>query len=107
MEHVTFPGIILDELDRLAKTDSEFVERIRPRLPSTQALHDLLNASFYASLEREEGRALRFVLGFISKECLVSQSGTNPYRVPIFFDMPRPVIVSEIVKLAPAIDHRQ
>ena len=107
MKHVTFPDIILDELDRLVKTSTELVERIRPLLPSTQALHDFLNASFYASLEREEGRALRFVLGFTSREHPVPQSGTNPYWSPIFFGTPRPVTVTEIVKLAPAIDDRQ
>lgn len=107
MEQVTFPGIILEELDRLGKTNTEFVKRIRPLLPSTQALHDLLNASFYASLEREKGRALRFVLGFASREHPIPQSVTNPYWSPIFFDTPRPVAVPEIMKLAPAIDDRQ
>ena len=107
MQQVTFPGIILKELDHLGKTNTEFIERIRPLLPSTQALHALLNASFYASIEREEGRALRFVLGFASRDRPVPPSGTNPYWSPIFFDTPRPVTVPEIIKLAPAIDDRQ
>jgi hypothetical protein len=73
-----------------------------PDLPDADNLRRILTAAFVASLEREEGRALRFVLccapaGGPVKDGL---GGTVPV-VPL--DVPRPLTVAAIRSLAPAV----
>lgn len=73
-----------------------------PELPDADNLRRILTAAFVASLEREEGRALRFVLccspaGGDIKDGL---GGTVPV-VPL--DLPRPLSVAAIRSLAPAV----
>ncbi len=74
-----------------------------PPLPSPADLRRILETAFFASLEREEGRPLRFVL-CCSPDVDVVRDGfgeTVPF-VPL--EMPRPLNVGSIRSLAPAVN---
>jgi hypothetical protein len=74
-----------------------------PPLPSPGDLKCILEAAFFASLEREEGRALRFVL-CCAPEHDVVRDGLGE-RVPIVpLATPRPLTVESIRSLAPAVN---
>jgi len=64
-------------------------------IPTVEQLAALVQTAFWASLEREEGRALHFKVGFV-------RPGAGDERA-IAFDSPRPYDVRELTKLAPAV----
>jgi hypothetical protein len=73
-----------------------------PDLPDGDNLRRILTAAFVASLEREEGRPLRFVLCCAPAEIPVKDGLGGP--VPIVpLDLPRPLTVAAIRSLAPAV----
>lgn len=73
-----------------------------PPLPSPEDLRKILATAFFASLEREEGRRLRFVL-CCSPDVDVVRDGFGE-TVPIVpLDVPRPLSVGSIRSLAPAV----
>ena len=74
----------------------------RRRLPDAEDLRRILSAAFFASLEREEGRPLRFVLCCAPAWTVVRDGfGETVSVVPL--DVPRPLTVGSIRSLAPAV----
>ena len=74
---------------------------------SASQLRELISTTFFASLEREEGRFAAPAVALVT-EAMISAHGANgkdwapiPFKTPKSFDVPT------LVKLAPAIDHRQ
>jgi hypothetical protein len=64
-------------------------------IPSVEQLSDLVQTTFWASLEREEGRPLRFTVNFMPPE-----PGSEEL---VAFDEPLPYQGRELTKLAPAV----
>lgn len=73
-------------------------------LPSESSLRLLLDVAFFTSLEREENRSLEFALAFVSPES-IEDRGHSEFSA-LIFDTPIALSIREIVKLAPALDHR-
>lgn len=74
-----------------------------PPLPSPDDLRRILSAAFFASLEREEGRRLRFVL-CCSPDVDVVRDGFGETVPVVPLEMPRPLSVGAIRSLAPAVN---
>ena len=92
-----YPSLLLPEIDRAAGT--------RVALPADAAARvRLLDVAFYAGLQRDEGRALSFALAFIPPEA-IDAPGHVPFSA-LVFDTPVEFSVEQVVKLAPALDHR-
>src|ERR1043165_202733 len=64
-------------------------------LPNLQQLTDLVQTAFWASLQKEEGRALRFMVAYMQPEA----TGESI----LAFDKPIPYDVRSLTKLAPAL----
>lgn len=77
-----------------------------PPLPAHDDLRDLLETAFLASLEREEGRELRFVL-CCAPDRQIHRDGVQETVPLIPFRTPRPLTVESIRRLAPAVDSGQ
>jgi len=74
-------------------------------LPSVPLLKAFIEAAFYASIKKEEGRPLAFSAVLAAEHEVTGPS--NPFRPEILrFDSPIPFSVSMIPKLAPAFDPR-
>jgi Probable sensor domain DACNV len=73
-----------------------------PPLPSPDDLRHILETAFFASLEREEGRELRFVL-CCSPELVVPRDGQDEPVSVVPLREPRPLTVEAIRALAPAV----
>jgi hypothetical protein len=73
-----------------------------PRLPATADLRRIITAAFFASLEREEGRPLRFVLCCTPGEDIVRDGLGEPVPV-VPLEVARPLTVGSIRSLAPAV----
>ncbi|HEX5070149.1 MAG TPA: hypothetical protein VFV78_08020 [Vicinamibacterales bacterium] len=94
-----FPEDLANEVQ--ARWDS-FASRQAPPLPGPDDLRRILSAAFFASLEREEGRRLRFVLCCAPDVDIVRDGfGESVPVVPL--DVPRPLTVGSIRSLAPAV----
>ncbi|HUL74815.1 MAG TPA: hypothetical protein VLT86_17010 [Vicinamibacterales bacterium] len=94
-----FPGTLADEIARRWQT---FAPGAAPPLPAPAQLRHLLETAFYASLEREEGRDLHFVLCCTpAAEILRDGFGEAVPVAPLV--SPRPFNVEEIRSLAPAV----
>jgi len=65
-------------------------------LPDRKQLENLVNAAFWASLRREEGRTLKFTLAY----------GSPSLETDFRFSQPRPCSVEAISKLAPAVGNQ-
>ena len=74
-----------------------------PPLPSPADLRRILETAFFASLEREEGRPLRFVL-CCSPDVGVLRDGFGETVPAVPLEMPRPLNVGSIRALAPAVN---
>ncbi len=74
-----------------------------PPLPSPDDLRQILAAAFFASLEREEGRPLRFVL-CCSPDLDVVRDGFGEMVPVVPLEVPRPLSVGSIRSLAPAVN---
>ena len=77
--------------------------RTKEKLPSDPQLAELLNVTFQASLLSEESRPLSFRIAYCTPEILQNDVRNRPLVFPI----PRPLSVSELVRLAPAADLTQ
>ena len=73
-----------------------------PPLPSPEDLRHILATAFFASLEREEGRPIRFVL-CCSPNVDVLRDGFGETVPVVPLKVPRPVTVDAIRSLAPAV----
>jgi hypothetical protein len=72
-----------------------------PAIPRSRQLRWILETLFFASLEREEGRDLRFTVCFSSRAVLRDESWD---KVPLIaFVKPRPLSVAALRALAPAV----
>lgn len=91
-----YPILLFDEIKKAAHTAHA--------LPSDDATRALLDVAFFAGLQREEGRPLKFALAFISPELI--DSPESPSFSALVFAEPLPLTVEHVVKLAPALDHR-
>ena len=95
-----------DDLARhVAERWDTFVMRpgTAPPLPSPDALRHILSTAFFASLEREEGRPLRFVL-CCSPDMDVLREGLAETVPVVPLRAPRPMSVQAIRSLAPAVN---
>lgn len=82
-----------------------FVTRVgnnAPSLPEGRTLRHILETAFFASLEREEGRALRFVL-CCSPKIPIEREGTREGVPLIQFEPAKSSSVSVLRSLAPAV----
>ncbi|HQJ10114.1 MAG TPA: hypothetical protein PLF54_13990, partial [Deltaproteobacteria bacterium] len=80
-------------------------ERIRSPLPPFEQIKRVIETAYLASLEREEGRPVRFAL--VVADPAVGDKISTMKRPPdylLHLDMPLPLSVDSIVKLAPALD---
>jgi hypothetical protein len=77
-------------------------ERPAPPLPSADDLRHILETAFFASLEREEGRDLRFVL-CCAPGLQVERDGADEVVPVVPIMPPRPVTVASFRALAPAV----
>ena len=73
-----------------------------PPLPADSDLRHILSTAFFASLEREEGRNLRFVL-CCAPDYSVLRDGLGEAVPVVPISPPRPVSVEAIRALAPAV----
>ena len=73
-----------------------------PPLPAADDVRRILAAAFFASLEREEGRPLRFVL-CCSPDVDVVRDGFGETVPVVPLEVPRPLTVGSIRSLAPAV----
>jgi hypothetical protein len=95
-----FPDDLAKEV--LDRWDS-FASRQAPPLPSPEDLRRILSTAFFASLEREEGRPLRFVL-CCAPDVGVVRDGFGESVPVVPLDVPRPLTVGSIRSLAPAVN---
>lgn len=77
-------------------------DREPPALPEASTLRYILETAFFASLEREEGRALHFVL-CCAPSARVVRDGSDEAVPLIPFKPARPFTVDSIRSLAPAV----
>lgn len=77
-----------------------------PALPRNH-VGELLDVAFQASLLSEEGRPLQFRIAWCRASDLASDLRLRRRNAPVPFQNPRPFTVSELVRLAPAVDPRQ
>jgi hypothetical protein len=73
-------------------------EKLGNRAPTQKNLKLLLRIAFFASLTREEGRELTFVIGY----CEAPRSDERNEQGRFVFDNPLPLNVRQLTKLAPA-----
>lgn len=74
-----------------------------PPLPGPRALRHLLETAFFASLEREEGRDLRFTL-VCSPTLEIVRDGADEAVPVVQLHSPRPLTVEALRSIAPAIN---
>jgi hypothetical protein len=74
-----------------------------PPLPGPRALRHLLETAFFASLEREEGRDLRFTL-VCSPTLEIVRDGADDAVPVVKLESPRPLTVEALRSIAPAIN---
>ena len=67
----------------------------RPAAPDTAAIAAILDAAFWASLRKEEGRSPRISLALLPPEHT---------RQPLRFEYPLPLLPDYLTRLAPAVD---
>jgi hypothetical protein len=92
-----------------ASSPDDFARLLSARLgdkpnppPPPDVVRELVLTSFYASMEREEGRELQFAVAYLDeKEFRFSHGGVHVW-CPFEFTEPRPFDVRTVVKLAPA-----
>lgn len=90
---------------------ASFRSQYRPNLhgnceaPPDDVFAQILKVAFYASMEREEGRATKFRIGFCGLETLAQLSAPAIGRHWLPFTKGIPFLSPEIRRLAPALDH--
>jgi hypothetical protein len=94
-----FPDDLATEVTARWET---FAARQAPPLPAPDDLRRILSAAFFASLEREEGRPLRFVL-CCSPDVDIVRDGFGESVPVVELGVPRPLTVGSIRSLAPAV----
>lgn len=77
-------------------------DRPAPPLPPSEELRHILETAFFASLEREEGRDLRFVL-CCAPDLDVRRDGSDEPVPVVPLQAPRPLSVESLRSLAPAV----
>lgn len=98
--HVYPPGFAQEIIDfcRQSVPESRPVE-----MPSLEALTEMLEAAFFASCQKEEGRSLYFRIAYCSPASQAARQVRS--RVDwIPFQRARPCTAAEIRRLAPALD---
>ena len=77
--------------------------RVKRPIPSVPLLKAFIEAAFYASIEKEEGRPLAFSAILVGEHDATDPS--LPYRTEVVrFGRPIPFTASMIPKIAPALD---
>jgi hypothetical protein len=102
------------EIDRKILLDTKAIAQqlipmlaeIRPT-PSVESVNRFINLAFFASLEQEEGRPVRFALALVDDHMLTGSGANTHHWRPIPFSKYRLASLHTLVKLAPAVDHRQ
>jgi hypothetical protein len=97
-----FPTDLASEVIARWETLSAHQHGPAPVLPEAPQLRHILETAFFASLEREEGRSLRFVL-CCTPDLTVLRDGLGDEVPFVALQAPRPVTVESIRALAPAI----
>jgi hypothetical protein len=75
--------------------------------PSVESVNRFINLAFFASLEQEEGRPVRFALALVDAHMLSDRFASPQQWRPLLFRKIQLASLHALVKIAPAIDHRQ
>lgn len=99
--------IIKPLLKKLAQIKKEHFEP--PKLPSESIMGELFEVAYHASFLTEENRKLHFRIIFASENEVTDKERIRGHLTsrPIVFDTPRDFSISEILRLAPALDMTQ
>jgi Probable sensor domain DACNV len=81
------------------------LSEMRP-VPSVESVNSFINLAFFASLEQEEGRPVRFALALVDDQMLSEDASPQHWR-PVLFRKIQAASLHKLVKLAPAVDYRQ
>ena len=103
-----YPNDIIKPLrKKIAKSKRKHF--IPPKLPSKNTMEALFEVAYHASFLTEEGRKLHFRIIFASKDELTDKDRFRGHLTsrPIVFDSLREFSISEILRLAPALDMTQ
>jgi hypothetical protein len=74
-----------------------------PPLPGPRALRHLLETAFFASLEREEGRPLRFVL-VCNPDAKIVRDGVDEVVPVVELESKRPLTIETLRSIGPAVN---
>lgn len=96
-----FPRDLADQVMGRWRTFVARHDRPAPPLPTTASLKMILETAFFASLAREEGRDLRFVLCCAPTTGIPRDGGGAVPVVP--FQTPKPISIEALRSLAPAV----
>ncbi len=99
---ITYPPEIVAQLIEHLSTHS--IKLVRP--VTTDALRNIVDVAYFSSFSKEEGQDIAFNLALINledAEHMIPQRGWTPLQ----FATHRPFEVSEVAKLAPALDGSQ
>ena len=88
-------GIVASFFARLAPSGGEHAEHVRALIPDAAAVVAMVEAAFWASLRREEGRSTLVSLAFVPPD----RAGS-----PLTFASPLPLAPDALARLAPAVE---
>jgi hypothetical protein len=97
-----FPRDLAEQVSARWRTFVARHDRPAPPLPLAANLQHVLETAFFASLAREEGRALRFVLCCAPTTEILRDGSTEVVPV-VPFRLPRPLSIDSLRSLAPAV----
>jgi len=104
----TYPDALLEVVKQRWATGSSLrSSSAKVPLPEDKYILDLLHIAFQASLLSEEGRPLSFRIVFCTPQELRKDVSLRNRNRPLIFSQPRPLSISELVGLAPAVDPSQ
>lgn len=94
-----------DLVEKFQKRFSESVYAHSCEIPSANAIAKILEIAFYASMESEEGRPIKFRIGFLHPDSLdhLEKPKLGQHWLP--FDQQKRYSISEVRRLAPALDY--
>lgn len=85
-----------------------------PKVPGPESekgrasiFQEIIETTFWASHEREEGRFVQPAVALVNDEMMSAQGVNRKDWEPIKFESPKPFDIATLVKLAPAVDRRQ
>lgn len=104
-----YPSDLIEPLLKRIEKKKSFILGPPTVLPSNKILEELFEVAYHASFLTEEGRKLHFRIIFASENEVADDKCPRGHLSsrPIVFDSPREFSISEILRLAPALDMTQ